>query len=237
MKILNLCTLAGFPSFFFEEMEKHTELLLHSGFEDELVENQVFRDLIERVTDFSKDCKIIGYHYTRADRDDIIKGGLKSRSGQEIRETFLSRYGYLFTAAELDIIKNAWEKYFNKIAITSRDHRIFFNLTTTALFDGGAEPLLQYYGGEQVFMPLKGCPSIVQKIQNIGTPLLIKAILDPSQLKLFDYEDIAKIAISSFHHLLHPEVSRCDCDVFQNESVLPSQIEIISLSNINRDIN
>lgn len=86
-------------------------------------------------------------------------------------------------------------------------------------------------------MPLKGCPSIVQKIQNIGTPLLIKAILDPSQLKLFDYEDIAKIAISSFHHLLYPDVSRCDCDVFQNESVLPSQIEIISLSNINRDIN
>lgn len=68
MKILNLCTLAGFPSFFFEEMEKHTELLLNSGFEDELVENQVFRDLIERVTDFSKDCKIIGYHYARADR-------------------------------------------------------------------------------------------------------------------------------------------------------------------------
>lgn len=41
MKNLNLCTLAGTPSFFFEEMEKHTELLLNTEFADELIENQV----------------------------------------------------------------------------------------------------------------------------------------------------------------------------------------------------
>ena len=231
MKILNLCTLAGFPSFFFEEMEKHTELLLNTEFEDELVENPVFQDLIDRITDFSKDCKIIGYHYTRADKDDILKGGLKSRTGQEIRETFLSRFGKLFTPKELDIIKNAWKTYFNKNMISCRDYRIFFNLTTTALFDSGAEPLLQYYGGEQVYMPLKGFPSIAKKIQNIGSPLLIKATLNPCQLKLFDYEDIAKIAISSYHRLLRPDASQCDRDVYQNEPALLEQIEIIDLSN------
>ena len=229
MKILNLCTLAGFPSFFFEEMEKHTELLLNTEFEDELVENPVFQDLIERITDFSKDYKIIGYHYTRADKDDILKGGLKSRTGQEIRETFLSRYGKLFTSEELDTIKNAWKTYFNKNMISCRDYRIFFNLTTTALFNSGAEPLLSYYGGEQVYMPLKGFPSIAKKIQNIGSPLLIKATLDPSQLKLFDYEDIAKVAISSHHRLLRPSVSQWDLDVHQNEPVSSQQIETIDL--------
>ena len=231
MKILNLCTLAGFPSFFFEEMEKHTELLLNTEFEDELVENPVFQDLIDRITDFSKDCKIIGYHYTKVDKDDILKGGLKSRTGQEIRETFLSRYGKLFTPEELDTIKNAWNAYFNKNMISCRDYRIFFNLTTTALFDSGAEPLLRYYGGEQVYMPLKGFPSIAKKIQNIGTPLLIKATLNPCQLKLFDYEDIAKIAIASYHRLLRPNASQCDRDVYQNELVLAEQIKIIDLSN------
>ena len=232
MKILNLCTLAGFPSFFFEEMEKHTELLLNTEFEDELVENPVFQDLIDRITDFSKDCKIIGYHYTRADKDDIIKGGLKSRTGQEIRETFLSRYGKLFTSEELDTIKNAWNAYFNKNMISCRDYRIFFNLTTTALFDSGAEPLLQYYGGEQVYMPLKGFPSIAKKIQNIGSPLLIKATLDPCQLKLFDYEDIAKVAISSFHRHLRRDATQYDCDAYQQEPILPSQIEIIDLNDV-----
>ena len=232
MKILNLCTLAGFPSFFFEEMEKHTEILLNTEFEDELVENPTFQDLIERITDFSKDCKIIGYHYTRADKNDILKGGLKSRTGQEIRETFLSRYGKLFTPKELDIIKNAWNAYFNKNMISCRDYRIFFNLTTTALFDSGAEPLLQYYGGEQVYMPLKGFPSIAKKIQNIGTPLLIKATLDPCQLKLFDYEDIAKVAISSYHRLLRPDASQYDQDAYQREPVLLNQVEIIDLTNL-----
>lgn len=232
MKILNLCTLAGFPSFFFKEMERHTELLLNSEFEDELVENQVFRDLIEKITNFSKGRKIIGYHYTRADKDDIIKGGLKSRTGQEIRENFLSRYGYLFTATELGIIKNAWQAYFNKNMISCRDYRIFFNLTTTALFDSGAEPLLQYYGGEQVYMPLKGFPSIAKKIQKIGSPLLIKATLDPSQLKLFDYEDIAKVAISSYHRLLRPDATQYDQDAYQREPILPNQVEIIDLTNL-----
>lgn len=230
MKILNLCTLTGFPPFFFEEMGKYTELLLNTEFEDELVENPVFQDLIERMTDFSKDCTIIGYHYTRADKDDIIKGGLKSRTGQEIRETFLYRYGKLFTSEELDTIKNAWKAYFNKNMISCRDYRIFFNLTTTALFDSGAESLLQYYGGEQVYMPLKGFPSIAKKIQNIGIPLLIKATLDPSQLKLFDYEDIAKVAISSYHRLLRPDASQCDRDVYQKEPVLPNQIETFNLN-------
>lgn len=232
MKILNLCTLAGFPSFFFKEMEKHTELLLNTEFDDELVENPAFLNLVERITDFSRNCKIIGYHYTRADKDDILKGGLKSRTGQEIRETFLSRYGKLFTPKELDIIKNAWKTYFNKNMISCRDCRIFFNLTTTALFDSGAEPLLQYYGGEQVYMPLKGFPSIAKKIQNIGSPLLIKATLNPSQLKLFDYEDIAKVAISSYHRLLRPDASQCDRDVYQQKPILPSQIEIVDIKNL-----
>lgn len=116
--------------------------------------------------------------------------------------------------------------------IDCRDHKIFFNLTTVALFNGGAESLLQYYGGEQVYMPLKGFPSIAKKIQNIGSPLLIKAILDPSRLKLFDYEDIAKIAISSYHRLLRSDASQCDHDVYQIEPVYPSQIEIVDIKNL-----
>lgn len=53
MKILNLCTLVGFPSFFFEEMEKHTEILLNTEFDDELLVNPAFQDLIKRITDKS----------------------------------------------------------------------------------------------------------------------------------------------------------------------------------------
>lgn len=232
MKILNLCTLAGFPSFFFEEMEKHTELLLNTEFEDELVENPVFQDLIDRITDFSKDCKIIGYHYTRADKDDILKGGLKSRTGQEIRETFLSRYGNLFTDDELNIMQRLWNFYFDRSQIISRDHCIFFNLTTDDLSNSGSKTLLKYYGGEQVYKPLQSEYSVAKKLQEIGTPLLIKATLNPSQLKLFDYGDIAKVAISSYHRLLCPDASRCDHDVYQNEPVLPNQIEIVDIKNL-----
>ncbi len=229
MKVLNLCTLAGFPPFFFEEMEKRTKLLLNTEFSDELVENPVFQELIERITEFSKDCNIIGYHYTRANKEDILKEGLKSKSGQEIRETFLSRYSGLFTVEELETIKKLWDAYFDRIMVESRDHRIFFNLTTTALFDGGAEPLLKYYGGEQVYMPLQRESSIAQKLQSIGTPLLIKVILDPKQLSNFYEDDIAKIAISSYHRNKNNNADQYDRDVYQQQPISPSQIEITNL--------
>lgn len=227
MKVLNLCTLAGFPPFFFEEMEKRTKLLLNTEFSDELVENPVFQELIERITEFSKDCNIIGYHYTRANKEDILKEGLKSRSGQEIRETFLSRYSGLFTVEELETIKKLWDAYFDKIQKSSRDNYIFFNLTTEALSNSGAKPLLKYYGGEQVYMPLQRESSIAQKLKGIGAPLLIKAILDPKQLNNFYEDDIAKIAISSYHRNKRTDADQYDCDVYQRQPISPSQIELI----------
>lgn len=227
MKILNLCTLAGFPPFFFEEMEKHTELLLSTEFSDELIENPVFQELIERTTEFSKDCNIVGYHYTKANKEDILKEGLKSRSGQEIREIFLSRYSGLFTVEELETIKKLWDAYFDKIQKSSRDNYIFFNLTTEALSNSGAEPLLKYYGGEQVYMPLQREFTIAQKLRGIGTPLLIKAILDPKQLSNFYEDDIVKIAISSYHRTKRMDANQYDCDVYQRHPISPSQIEII----------
>lgn len=230
MKILNLCTLAGFPSFFFEEMEKHTELLLNTEFSDELVENPIFQELIDGITDFSKGCKIIGYHYTRADKEDIINGGLKSRTGQEIREVFLSRYGNLFTTEELNIIEKLWDAYFDKTTTINRDLRIFFNLTTAALSNGDAKPLLKYYGGEQIYKPLQGVPSIANKLQKIGTPLLIKAILNPRQLYNFYEDDIAKIAISSYHRSKRVDASQYDCDAYQHEAISTNKIEVIDLS-------
>ena len=208
-------------------MEKHTELLLSTEFSDELIENPVFQELIERTTEFSKDCNIVGYHYTKANKEDILKEGLKSRSGQEIREIFLSRYSGLFTVEELETIKKLWDAYFDKIQKSSRDNYIFFNLTTEALSNSGAEPLLKYYGGEQVYMPLQREFTIAQKLRGIGTPLLIKAILDPKQLSNFYEDDIVKIAISSYHRTKRMDANQYDCDVYQRHPISPSQIEII----------
>ena len=141
----------------------------------------------------------------------------------------MSRYSGLFTVEELETIKKLWDAYFDRIMVESRDHRIFFNLTTTALFDGGAEPLLKYYGGEQVYMPLQRESSIAQKLQSIGTPLLIKVILDPKQLSNFYEDDIAKIAISSYHRNKNNNADQYDRDVYQQQPISPSQIEITNL--------
>ncbi len=81
-------------------------------------------------------------------------------------------------------------------------------------------------------MPLQRESSITQKLQDIGTSLLIKAILAPKQLSNFYEGDIAKIAISSFHRHLRPDATQCDRDAYQREPILPNQIEIIDLSKL-----
>ncbi len=139
----------------------------------------------------------------------------------------------MFTDEEIVSIKRIWALAFPEKDNFRRDNLIYFNLTTNALFNGDARPLLKHYGGEQVYMPLQRESSIAQKLQGIGTPLLIKAILDPKQLSNFYKGDIAKIAISSFHRHLRRDATQCDRDAYQREPVLPNQIEIIDLSNLN----
>lgn len=232
MKVLNLCTLTGFPSFFFKALEKKKELLLNNIYSEDVFEDQDILSLIKRITNFSQGYQIIGYHYTRADKRSILEKGLLSRNGQEIREEFLTRYGNLFTPSELKKIKNTWNGYFSQNMSNCRDNRLFFNFTTKALMDGGAKPLLTHFGGEQIYMPLQKESSIKDKICSLGKPLIIEAVLNSSDLELFEREDIAKIAISSYHRLIRPDTLQYDIEAFQRENVSPNKIKIMEITDI-----
>ena len=95
---------------------------------------------------------MIGIHYSRAIPESIGNNGLLIRNGVEIRATFLKDHGHLFTEREVATIKEKWTNYYVTNQCTSRDGRIYFNFTESALNTAGTEYLLSLYGGEQISM-------------------------------------------------------------------------------------
>lgn len=183
-----------------------------------------------KINDFCESNTIIGFHYTRAIPEEITKMGLICRSGETIRDTFMSNWGHLFTNEEKAKIANTWEKYFDNQSKQNRDNIMFFNFTTLALYNDGATRLLQNFGGEQVYMPIESLECIGTKIRRIGQPLILKCKLNPRDINTFIENPWGRIAVSTYHRLVKPEAHQCDQDGYQKRNVTPENIEIIKFS-------
>jgi hypothetical protein len=154
-RTIHLDTLEGLPGMYLQRLAKLGGMLKNEMFADTLIcEQPELWQLTSEIDSYCRKHLIKCYHYTRSDAQEIKMQGLMSRSGMEIRENFMAKYGALFSTEEIHTIQDSWEREFGGIGQIARDHRIFFNNTTIALYNGGAKPLLENYGGEQVHFPL-----------------------------------------------------------------------------------
>lgn len=227
MNEINLESLDGIPKYFIQKLEKNISLFKEEESLEKLIEQEEIKNLIEEIHNYCNQNIIIGFHYTRAFPEQIIEKGLICRTGEEIRADFIKNYSSLFSTTEIQEIKSQWDKYFNKNTKKSRDNTLFFNFTTTALVNHGAQPLLANFGGEQVYMPICHLENISSKIRNIGKPLILKCKLNPLKIKTFYENPWGRIAVSSYHRLQNPEVFQDDQNGYQFENVLPKDIDII----------
>ena len=181
--------------------------------------------LVRELNDFCMSNRIIGIHYTRADKARIEKQGLLLRSGEDIRETFIQEYGKHFTDKEIAEIASRWDDCFCDEQTRYRDFCVFFNFTEDALSNGGAEYLLKLYGGEQISMCFRDndCP-IGKKLGQIGEPLLVRCSLDPKIVNTFTENPWGKILVSSFHVEVNSEAYRIDQDGYIKEPVSAQNI-------------
>ena len=167
---------------------------------------------------------VIGYHYTRATPELIGRYGLLTSRGGDRRREFVETYGHLFSAAQLERMRRIWNNYFDGNGVQVRDGRVWFNFTLTALDNGGANRLLTYFGGEQVYMPLTNDKEIAAILQTIGEPLIVESELAPRRLHTFLEVPWGTIWLSSYHVSVNKEAMRRDVDAYLLESVPPSCI-------------
>ncbi|MCJ7449359.1 MAG: hypothetical protein MUO72_16915 [Bacteroidales bacterium] len=232
MNIVNLDNLEGLPDKFINRLKKINKIFVSFDHLEHIENIPLVRDLIKEIDSYCIANVIIGFHFTRAEIKDIKDAGLLVRTGSEIRETFLKNYSHLFSPNEIKSIVDAWKLNFSDDDVKYRDKQINFNFTQDALNNGGAEELLAYYGGEQIYSPLIQIDNIKDKLKKIGTPIIIKCKLNPMNVHTNIEKPWGKIAVSSYHRTQNINASRIDQDGYQLVPVPPTDIEIININHL-----
>jgi hypothetical protein len=225
--VVDLENLDGLHKEFRNRFIKYDSIFTNCEHVEHYYDNCEILRLIIDINNYCLKNQIIGYHYTNAIENDILKNGIIIRDGKDIRNDFINRYFHLFTENEKKQILQKWKEYFIDNKIKFRDSRVFFNFTKNALINGGADLLLNYYGGEQIYFPLYKEPYIGGKLKQIGTPMILKCILNPNDIKTFIEYPWGKIAISSYNRIKNPNAYVVDQDGYQKVGVKPENIVII----------
>ena len=195
-------------------------------FSDELVEETEVSILVDDLNRYCMEHQVIGIHYTRAIKEDIESKGLLVRTGKEIRNDLLDRFGNLFNSKELEFLRNKWKSH-QEIQADIRDLRLWFNFTTEALRGSGGSGtkyLLGLYGGEQINMGIEFGSPIGKKLASIGEPMIVRCSLDPNNVDTYIKNPWGKIIVSSFHLQVRPDAYRIDQDGSQRSSVPPENL-------------
>ncbi|WP_447880645.1 hypothetical protein [Serratia fonticola] len=231
---IDLCKPLDLPDGFVARLKEIESSCISQGFSESLFEQGNISTLVRDIDQYCLNNRIIGVHYTRALPESILSKGLLIRSGKEIRETFLSQHGHLFSHEETLIIEDRWSRYFDHGQRSARNSRIFFNFTEIELGCSGTKYLLGLYGGEQVSMCFDLDEPLGLKLGAIGEPMVVRCSLDPNQVKTFIENPWGKILVSSFHALINPDAYRIDQDGYQSIPVTSEDIvELRVLKNQN----
>ena len=227
MDIVDLQRPELLPKALRQRLNSIESLCRNEEFSEELVKHPEVRNVVIELDNYCMQRRVLGIHYTRAIRADIEQKGLLVRTGAEIRDEFVKRFGHRFEADEMEWLQNKWSSH----QVTQsyvRDSMLWFNFTLSAYGGSGTEYLLGMYGGEQVHMGIEFDTSIGKKLASIGEPLLVKCALDPQKVRTFIGHPWGKILVSSFHLCVEPEAYRIDQDGKVTESISPEDLVVES---------
>ena len=194
-------------------------------FSEYLVKEPKVSVLVEAINSYCMERRIVGIHYTRAVKEDIESKGLLVRTGNEIRNEFLARFGHRFSSEELIFFRNKWKSH-QEAQANIRDLMLWFNFTTQGLGGGGTESLLGLYGGEQINSGIEFNSSIGNKLATIGKPLIVRCSLDPRNIHTYLEDPWGKIMVSSYHLHIRSDAYRIDQDGSQIVPVLPEHLVV-----------
>ncbi|MBW8011862.1 MAG: hypothetical protein FVQ83_11595 [Chloroflexi bacterium] len=193
-------------------------------FMDAVLQYNDLRRIAEDLNELCLQEDIIGYHFTNAIRENIEARGLEVGLGTDRRRDFIARFGYRFSLDQCELIHQMWESYFDTSQNEVRDGRIWFNLTLSALKNGGAKPLLNHFGGEIIYMPLIHNDEIAEVLRTIGRPLIVVCAIAPETLKSSFEIQWGKIWLSSYHLNINQDAVQEDADVYSTVPISSDQI-------------
>ena len=154
MDIIDLQRPETLPENFRLRLNSIRAICRNEEFSENLVRHPDVRNLVIDIDSYCMQNRVLGIHYTRAIRSDIEQKGLLIRTGAEIRDEFIQRFGDSFKEDELEWLQSKWLSHQVKQS-DIRDSMLWFNFTLTEFGDSGSEYLLGMYGGEQIHMGIE----------------------------------------------------------------------------------
>jgi hypothetical protein len=223
---LRLDSVRSIPEPILRELGMHRSDFKESEFVEQILENADLYSIAQGLDTLCLREGVIGYHFTRAFPEAINRAGLKISQGADRRAEFMSLYASRFSEAQRSRIRNAWKNYFDRdpLQITARDNRVWFNFTLQALSNGGADALLTFFGGENIYMPLAKDDEIAEILKCIGQPLVVAAKLSAKSLHTFSQIPWGTILLSSYHVTVNEAAYQHDVDAYLRESVPPRHL-------------
>lgn len=195
---------------------------------DALTEISGIESVQKELNSYAESHNILGFHFTRAEPSQVKAEGLVVQSGDDARRKFLRDHEERLSYEQKTKIIEGWKSYFNSQTNSSRDGKIWFNLTRSALTMLAAKPLLEFYGGEIVHMPFRKCNDLARFFREIGEPLVICCELKTNELATFRPLPWGRVWLSAFHVSVNDSASQEDLDVYMSRSLPPDRIIDIS---------
>jgi len=217
------------PRIMLDEFRRLDRLFASCRSIDQLLQDPSLQRLAADLDELCLAEGVVGYHYTRALREQIAGQGLRLSCGADRRREFMSEYGHRFSEEQRGRIRQRWNDHFDEAQNRGRDGRIWFNCTLGSLEDDGAGRLLTFFGGESIYMPLTEDDDVAAVLRTIGQPLIIEARLPGTKLHTFRETPWGRIWLSTYHVSVNKEAKQDDVDAYVLEPVPPDNI--VSINN------
>lgn len=227
-------TASTLPKELLKELSALDSSLKRIDYFDDVEREVDLNSVLERLDSYLEERGVIAHHYTRADPESIRLRGLIVSTGAERRAWFLTAYGHRFTPEQLSQIREAHAKYFWKGQNEVRDGLVFLTLNKHAPDDLDVAPLLSYFGGETINMPLTRIPGVDEVLRSIGKPLVVSVQLHPSQMIDCTDHSAARVWLSAYHAKVNPKAELNGRDVSVCKSIPPKDILSIEVNPVDR---
>ena len=221
--ILDISNHEALPTEIRSELLQFEQMFQRETYVEALYDDGTFRALASRVEDWILEQDLRVYHCTRVKSiEHALNNGLRVLDRESHQREFLMDFGDQFSDDEKAFIDAQWSAYFTSQQDRCRNGRIFFCNSRYLIKDDGTAPFFEYYGGEAVFMPLKGSP-VSSKLRTFGVPAVVEFTLRASDVLVASHP-LDKAILSHFHQSINPEALLFGSEGHIKRDVLPIEI-------------
>lgn len=207
-----------------ERLEEHKQLFQQSEYLESVIEHSAVSAIAEDLENYLRQQRIVGYHCSKEPYEGFFaERGLRTTDVLAHQQEFLSMFGNRFTSDERAEMESVWHSYFIEDHQRKyRDGLIWTCLSRSLVKTHGTETFFRFFGGEAIFMPLQEHDTIADKLESIGTPVVVEVVLSGDSLTA--YYPMSRTVLSQYHLRINPNASPVQSEAKTQKSIPPENV-------------